>query len=226
MKMETVLLLPPMEKASGAAMVSVDRTTYCSAIFSRSFSTFRLTLDCWNWLSSSLLDIMSLDLAYIKSHVPIMLQEYDDLGGHIQHKFAELRAGHQQERENCASTEQHLRVFRTASEPLSRTSPRISPALRRSHRSAGTAGRRRQIALLPNSIFGSSASKPRPAAIPFIAWNTRFPSSSAPIAVLGAKLSNNQHKVDQAWDWLKRIWICWGIINGIGAFIAYITPQP
>ena len=45
------------------------------------------------------------------------------------------------------------------------------------------------------------------------------------VAVIGAKLSNNQHKVDQAWDWLKRIWICWAIINGIGAFIAYITPQ-
>ena len=44
------------------------------------------------------------------------------------------------------------------------------------------------------------------------------------VAVLGAKLSNNQHKVDQAWDWLKRIWIAWAIINGIGAFIAYITP--
>jgi hypothetical protein len=27
------------------------------------------------------------------------------------------------------------------------------------------------------------------------------------VAVIGAKLSNNQHKVDQAWDWLKRIWI-------------------
>ena len=26
------------------------------------------------------------------------------------------------------------------------------------------------------------------------------------VAVVGAKLSNNQHKVDQAWDWLKRIW--------------------
>ena len=45
------------------------------------------------------------------------------------------------------------------------------------------------------------------------------------VAVIGAKLSNNQHKVDQAWDWLKRIWICWAIINGIGAFIAYIVPQ-
>ena len=44
------------------------------------------------------------------------------------------------------------------------------------------------------------------------------------VAVIGAKLSNNQHKVDQAWDWLKRIWIAWVIINGIGAFIAYIRP--
>ena len=24
-------------------------------------------------------------------------------------------------------------------------------------------------------------------------------------AVVGAKMSNNQHKVDQSWDWLKRI---------------------
>ena len=45
------------------------------------------------------------------------------------------------------------------------------------------------------------------------------------VAVIGAKLSNNQHKVDQAWDWLKRIWIAWAVINGIGAFIAYIAPQ-
>lgn len=45
------------------------------------------------------------------------------------------------------------------------------------------------------------------------------------VAVIGAKLSNNQHKVDQAWDWLRRIWIAWAIINGIGAFIAYIVPQ-
>lgn len=44
------------------------------------------------------------------------------------------------------------------------------------------------------------------------------------VAVIGAKISNNQHKVDQAWDWLKRIWIAWVIINGIGAFIAYIRP--
>ena len=33
---------------------------------------YSLVLDCWNWLSSSLLDIMSLDLDYIKSHVPII----------------------------------------------------------------------------------------------------------------------------------------------------------
>ena len=44
------------------------------------------------------------------------------------------------------------------------------------------------------------------------------------VAVIGAKLSNNQHKTDQAWDWLKRIWIAWAIINGIGAFLAYIRP--
>lgn len=44
------------------------------------------------------------------------------------------------------------------------------------------------------------------------------------VAVVGAKVSNNQHKTDQAWDWLKRIWIAWAIINGIGAFIAYIAP--
>mgnify|MGYP005795976121 CR=1 FL=1 len=44
------------------------------------------------------------------------------------------------------------------------------------------------------------------------------------VAVVGAKISNNQHKVDQAWDWLKRIWIAWAIINGIGAFIAYVAP--
>ncbi len=44
------------------------------------------------------------------------------------------------------------------------------------------------------------------------------------VAVIGAKLSNNQHKTDQAWDWLRRIWIAWAIINGIGAFLAYIRP--
>jgi len=44
------------------------------------------------------------------------------------------------------------------------------------------------------------------------------------IAVIGVKLSSNQHKTDQGWDWLKRIWVAWAIINGIGAFIAYITP--
>ena len=44
------------------------------------------------------------------------------------------------------------------------------------------------------------------------------------VAVIGAKLSNNQHKVDQAWDWLKRVWIAWAVINGIGAFLAYVVP--
>lgn len=44
------------------------------------------------------------------------------------------------------------------------------------------------------------------------------------VAVIGAKLSNTQQKSDQAWDWLKRIWLAWIVINGIGAFIAYIRP--
>lgn len=44
------------------------------------------------------------------------------------------------------------------------------------------------------------------------------------VAVIGAKMSSNQHKVDQSWDWLKRIWIAWAIINGMGAFLAYVRP--
>ena len=44
------------------------------------------------------------------------------------------------------------------------------------------------------------------------------------VAVVGAKVSNNQHKTDQAWDWLKRIWLCWIVINGIGAFLASVQP--
>ena len=44
------------------------------------------------------------------------------------------------------------------------------------------------------------------------------------IAVITMKFSGTQQKSDQAWDWIKRIWIAWVIINGIGAFIAYITP--
>ncbi len=44
------------------------------------------------------------------------------------------------------------------------------------------------------------------------------------VAVVGAKISNNQHKVDQSWDWLKRIWIAWAVINGMGAFLAYVRP--
>lgn len=44
------------------------------------------------------------------------------------------------------------------------------------------------------------------------------------VAVVGAKLSGTQLKADQAWDWLKRVWLAWVIINGIGAFIAYVRP--
>lgn len=44
------------------------------------------------------------------------------------------------------------------------------------------------------------------------------------VAVITMKFSGTQQKSDQAWEWIKRIWIAWVIINGIGAFIAYITP--
>ena len=36
--------------------------------------------------------------------------------------------------------------------------------------------------------------------------------------------AGNQHKADQTWDGLKRIWAAWAIINSNGAFIACITP--
>ena len=45
------------------------------------------------------------------------------------------------------------------------------------------------------------------------------------VAVIGMKLSSNQHKTDAAWDWLKRIWVAWAIINSISAFIALISPM-
>lgn len=44
------------------------------------------------------------------------------------------------------------------------------------------------------------------------------------VAVIGAKMSGTQQKADQAWEWLKRVWLAWVIINGIGAFIAYVRP--
>lgn len=58
-----------------------------------------------------------------------------------------------------------------------------------------------------------------------VSISTVLAGTMSAVAVIGAKLSNTQHKTDQAWDWLKRIWIAWAIINGIGAFIAYIGPQ-
>jgi hypothetical protein len=58
----------------------------------------------------------------------------------------------------------------------------------------------------------------------FAAISTILAGLMTTVAVIGAKMSNNQHKVDQAWDWLKRVWIAWAIINGIGAIIAYIRP--
>ena len=44
------------------------------------------------------------------------------------------------------------------------------------------------------------------------------------VAVIGAKMSGTQQKADQAWDWLKRVWLAWLVVNGIGGFIAYVRP--
>lgn len=54
--------------------------------------------------------------------------------------------------------------------------------------------------------------------------STVFAGLMSAVAVIGAKMSGTQQKADQAWDWLKRVWLAWVIINGIGAFIAYIRP--
>ena len=54
--------------------------------------------------------------------------------------------------------------------------------------------------------------------------STALAGTMSAVAVVGAKLSNNQHKTDQAWDWLKRIWVAWAVINGIGAFLAWFKP--
>ncbi len=45
------------------------------------------------------------------------------------------------------------------------------------------------------------------------------------VAVVSLKFSSSQQKSDQAYDWLKRIWIAWAVINGIGAFLAYVVPM-
>ena len=44
------------------------------------------------------------------------------------------------------------------------------------------------------------------------------------VCVIGMKLSHNQQKTDRSIDWLKNIWVAWAIINGIGAFLAYVQP--
>lgn len=56
------------------------------------------------------------------------------------------------------------------------------------------------------------------------AISTALAGLMSAVAVLGAKLNRNQHKNDEAWDWLKQIWKAWVIINGIGAFLAYARP--
>lgn len=44
------------------------------------------------------------------------------------------------------------------------------------------------------------------------------------VCCIGIKLSTSQQKSDMHVDWLKKIWVAWAIINGIGAFLAYVRP--
>ena len=44
------------------------------------------------------------------------------------------------------------------------------------------------------------------------------------VCCIGIKLSTSQQKSDMHVDWLKKIWVAWAIINGIGAILAYVRP--
>ncbi|MCU6790457.1 Uncharacterised protein [uncultured Butyricicoccus sp.] len=57
-----------------------------------------------------------------------------------------------------------------------------------------------------------------------VAISTVLAGLMSAVAVIGAKMSGTQQKADSAWEWLKRVWLAWVIINGIGAFIAYVRP--
>ena len=57
-----------------------------------------------------------------------------------------------------------------------------------------------------------------------VAISTVLAGLMSAVAVTGAKMSGTQQKADSAWEWLKRVWLAWVIINGIGAFIAYVRP--
>ena len=57
-----------------------------------------------------------------------------------------------------------------------------------------------------------------------VAISTVLAGLMSAVEVIGAKMSGTQQKADSAWEWLKRVWLAWVIINGIGAFIAYVRP--
>ncbi|WP_077534374.1 hypothetical protein [Massiliimalia massiliensis] len=80
------------------------------------------------------------------------------------------------------------------------------------------------VSAAENDLFGVANTIIRDVYQDIAGISTVLAGLMSAVAVIGAKMSNNQHKVDQSWDWLKRIWIAWAVINGIGAFIAYITP--
>lgn len=44
------------------------------------------------------------------------------------------------------------------------------------------------------------------------AISTALAGLMSAVAVIGVKINHNQHKSDQAYDWLRNIWIAWAII--------------
>ena len=47
---------------------------------------------------------------------------------------------------------------------------------------------------------------------------------TAAVALLLMNFSKNSRTVDESRAWLKRIFISWAILNGLGFIMAYITP--
>lgn len=135
-KMDAVFLLPPMEKANGAVMVSMARITYRSAISTTSPSTLNMT--------------MTLQMMAMIQAAPSAPKTLSSTS------FTSAASG-------TRSSSMILEV---------RSSPMRQICGLASSRNANTKVRE-------NSSLGSSPSKPRPAAMLFSAWNTRFPSSSA-----------------------------------------------
>lgn len=43
------------------------------------------------------------------------------------------------------------------------------------------------------------------------------------IAALVCRMSKNQKTVDDGWDWIKRVWVSYLIINGLGFIATFVS---